>query len=46
MHINTVKKYIETFEVSGLIQKKDLSNKTLYFLNENQLNDLIKSCLT
>jgi len=43
MHINTVKKYIETFEVSGLIQKKDLFNKTLYFLNENQLNDLIKS---
>lgn len=42
MHLNTVKKYIKKLEEFGLVQKKKLSNKTLYFIDENQLNAIIK----
>jgi len=37
MHPNTVKKYIDILEDLGIISKTEMSNKTLYLLNEVNL---------
>ncbi|TFG24094.1 MAG: DUF2250 domain-containing protein [Promethearchaeota archaeon] len=41
IHSNTVSKYIEKLEELGLLLKKELSNMTLYFLNEGYFAHLI-----
>ncbi len=35
MHLNTVKKYLNKLEELNIIQKKMISNKTLYFKKED-----------
>ncbi|TFG11137.1 MAG: HTH domain-containing protein [Promethearchaeota archaeon] len=40
IHSNTISKYIEKLEEFGLLLKKELSNMTLYFLNEDHFADL------
>lgn len=42
IHSNTISKYIEKLDEFGLLKKKRLSNKTLYFLNEDYYTSLIK----
>ena len=41
IHFNTISKYIEKLEEFGFLSKKELSNMTLYFLNEDYFADLI-----
>ncbi len=41
IHSNTISKYIEKLEEFGLLLKKELSNMTLYFLDEDYFADLI-----
>ena len=41
IHSSTISKYIEKLEEFGLLSKKELSNMTLYFLNEDYFADLI-----
>jgi predicted transcriptional regulator len=41
MHPNTIKKYIKKLEEFKLVSKKKLSNKTLFFLNEDFYEKLI-----
>jgi predicted transcriptional regulator len=36
MHSNTINKYMDELEAIGLVSKKKLPKKTLYFLNENK----------
>ncbi len=40
IHSNTISKYIEKLEEFGLLLKKELSNMTLYFLNEGYFSHL------
>ncbi|MFX0134868.1 MAG: HTH domain-containing protein [Candidatus Hodarchaeota archaeon] len=41
IHPNTISKYIEKLEEFGLLLKKELSNMTLYFLNDDSYEHLI-----
>ena len=41
IHFNTISKYIEKLEEFGLLLKKELSNMTLYFLNEGYFAHLV-----
>ena len=40
MHRNTLTKYLDKFEDSGLLIKKELSNKSLYYLDEDMYDSL------
>jgi predicted transcriptional regulator len=42
MHYNTITKYINTLENYGIVNKKDLPNKTLYFLNKVRYEQILQ----
>ena len=43
MHSSTVSSYLEKLEIKGIVIKKKLSRKTIYFLNERRYNDILNS---
>ncbi len=42
MHSTTVSNYVEKLEENGILLKKKLSNKTLYFLNERYYYEILR----
>ena len=42
MHFNTITKYINTLETYGIVNKKELPNKTLYFLNKVRYEQILQ----